>query len=152
MGRQIQIESSDEIYGFISESNRIEGIEREPMPEEFEEYHRFMALREVTIEDMEQFVKVCQPDAFLRDTPGINVMVGNYFPPVGGPFIRTSLKLLLEEIGVLSPFQAHVRYEKLHPFTDGNGRSGRMLWKWQMRRAPLGFLHTFYYQSLEARQ
>ena len=37
-----------------------------------------------------------------------------------------------------------------HPFTDGNGRSGRALWLWQMNNhAPFGFLHTFYYQTLE---
>lgn len=29
-----------------------------------------------------------------------------------------------------------------------HGRSGRMLWMWMMREAPLGFLHTWYYQSL----
>jgi hypothetical protein len=37
------------------------------------------------------------------------------------------------------------------PTTDGNGRSGRALWLWCMRgRAPLGFLHQFYYQTLGA--
>ena len=49
------------------------------------------------------------------------------------------------------------RYETLHPFMDGNGRSGRILWAWQMIEhniAPglsLGFLHAYYYQTLAAR-
>ena len=52
-----------------------------------------------------------------------------------------------------SAYVLHCRYESLHPFTDGNGRSGRALWLWMMggiEEAPLGFLHTWYYQSLEA--
>lgn len=48
------------------------------------------------------------------------------------------------------PWEVHIAYEMLHPFTDGNGRSGRMLWAWQMRNFPLDFLHTFYYQTLNA--
>jgi len=49
-------------------------------------------------------------------------------------------------------FEVHLDYEHLHPFTDGNGRSARMLWAWQMREFPLGFLHTFYYQALSLRR
>ena len=45
-------------------------------------------------------------------------------------------------------------YEMLHPFMDGNGRSGRALWAWMMLRLgqdpfALLFLHRFYYQTLE---
>lgn len=49
-------------------------------------------------------------------------------------------------------YRCHVVYETLHPFTDGNGRSGRAVWLRQMGwivRAPLGFLHHFYYQTLQ---
>jgi len=38
---------------------------------------------------------------------------------------------------------------------DGNGRTGRAIWAWQMQRLgrdpfALPFLHRFYYQTLEA--
>lgn len=32
---------------------------------------------------------------------------------------------------VLSPEKAHVEFEKIHPFVDGNGRTGRMIMNWQ---------------------
>ena len=56
-----------------------------------------------------------------------------------------------------TPYDIHRRYETLHPFMDGNGRSGRILWAWQMIHhdirpgLSLGFLHAFYYQTLDAR-
>lgn len=62
--------------------------------------------------------------------------------------LERTLKIASE---IMSPFTTHLRYESIHPFSDGNGRSGRALWLWQMKgRAPLGFLHQFYYQTLAA--
>ncbi len=86
--------------------------------------------------------------------------IGGRIPQRGGPEIRTQLENLLTRAlqsasGLISiadanAFNVHIAYEHLHPFTDGNGRSGRMLWAWQLQRFPLGFLHTFYYQTLSA--
>lgn len=139
-----------EIERFVTESNRIEGIVRKPTRAELDEHERFMALKVVTVEEMERFVKVYQPDAVLRDRPGLNVRVGGYVPPPGGPEIRERVKALLECCQNIGPHWTHLEYETIHPFTDGNGRSGRMLWAWQMREYPLGFLHHFYYQTLQA--
>jgi hypothetical protein len=131
---------------FIIESNRIEGIVREPTTAEREEFKRFLSLRVITVAELEQFVNICQPGAVLRERTGLNVRVGSATPPPGGPHIRRGLeKLLTVEV---PPYVRHVAYELLHPFTDGNGRSGRALWAWQMQKFPLGFLHTYYYQSL----
>ncbi len=69
------------------------------------------------------------------------------------------LESVLVGAQILPPYISHVAYENLHPFTDGNGRSGRALWLWQMMHGTmrqvnmardLGFLHTFYYQTLNA--
>lgn len=139
---------------FVRESNKIEGILREPTQAEIQEHDRFVGLYEVTLEDLERFVHVYQPGARLRSKTGLDVIIGNHLPEPGGPRVVGLLHDLLSRVNRCedTPYRIHVDYETLHPFTDGNGRSGRVLWAWQMRRlhdgCPLGFLHHFYYQSL----
>lgn len=141
----------------VAESNRIEGITREPTKSEIDEFERFLGLEKVTIDELRAFVKVYQPNAVLRDASGLNVRVGNHFPPRGGPEIPLLLGAILHDAQNDVPaWDIHCRYETLHPFTDGNGRSGRMLWYWQMANSGhwphamgLGFLHAFYYQCLQ---
>jgi hypothetical protein len=80
-----------------------------------------------------------------------------HLPRPGGPWIEIELDELLVRINDrdLDPYAAHLRYEALHPFMDGNGRSGRAIWAWHMQREwrdpfALPFLHRFYYQALDA--
>lgn len=134
------------LYAFVKESNAIENIFRDPTTEEINELRRFINLSKVTIDDMTQFVKIYQPDAYLRDKEGLNVRIGNYYPPCGGPYIRKELIELLESN--YTPFNQHILYEKLHPYTDGNGRSGRALWAWRTKNIKHGFLITWYRQTL----
>lgn len=144
----------NERYDFVKESNRIEGILREPMPNEVRAFQEFMALPKApTIGDLEKYIRNIQPNAKLRILGGMDVIVGRHIPPKGGPDIKVRLQELLDGLEERSPFENHILYETLHPFTDGNGRSGRALWAWQMsklgRSLRLGFLHTYYYQSLD---
>jgi hypothetical protein len=147
----------DQLMGFVVESNSIEGIHREPTDAELKASQDFLALGKVTVADLQEFVSACQPGAVLRNRKGLDVSVGNHFPPPGGPQIETALKNILETAnsGTHHPFGVHMSYETLHPFIDCNGRSGRILWAWQMKRQrvwpglQLCFLHAWYYQSLE---
>lgn len=143
-----------DIERFVAESNRIEGINH-VMPNELIEFRRFLDLSVITVEELERFVSVYQPDAKLRTGFGDDVRIGNFLPIAGGPEVKSQLEFLLGTANAARPdisaYQVHVLYEKLHPFTDGNGRSGRMLWYWMMRHTDLvslGFLHAFYYQAL----
>ena len=156
-----RVTSQGSLTLFIRESQRIEGITRDPLPREIEAHETFLALEEVMIADLEKFVGDVA-GAGLRRLPGMNVIVGSHEPPPGGPKIEAELSELLtvlhntvEGHSSISPWEAHVEYETLHAFTDGNGRSGRVLWAWQMLREgrdpfALGFLHAAYYQALEA--
>ena len=104
---------------------------------------------------MKTFVMLVQPDAVIRDKSHLNVRIGNHIPPQGGSEVVADLMNILYEVNHNSeePYDLHHDYETLHPFTDGNGRSGRALWLWQMTRGrdipKLGFLHTWYYQTLQ---
>lgn len=151
------MDRTDLIDRFVAESNAIEGIVRRPTKIELESFTRFIDLNAVTVSEIERFVGFCAPGAKLRDRPGMNVSVGEHHPPVGGPKIAIQLEQLvvIANSNALHPYWLHVEYETLHPFMDGNGRSGRALWAWQMTHhhhwpgIRLGFLHSWYYQSLE---
>ena len=166
---------------FIKESNRIEGIYRAPTKAEKAEFRRFMSLDKITIADMKKFVSVyAGKEHVLRDKKGLDVRVGKYYPPEGSPDILVKLQKILDtrnnfkthvqyfllndgvKIKSAKPinevaYKTHIAYEQLHPFTDGNGRSGRILWLWVMKairssREINSFLHQFYYQTLQREQ
>ena len=148
--------SANDLYAFIEESNRIEGIDG-IRPGETDVYHYFLARVRPDIIDLNQFVGDIEPIGSLRDRVGLDVRVGTHIAPPGGPEIARDLGILLKQATdeQYDPYRIHHAYETLHPFTDGNGRSGRALWLWQMLRDGTwwprpSFLQAWYYQSLQA--
>lgn len=133
---------------FIEESNLIEGIVRPPTEAELNEFERFMALPTITIKELQAFVGVYEPGAVLRSKKGMNVRVGGQRCPPGGRQLVASLTKLLSEINNLDAHSFHCDYETLHPLTDCNGRSGRMIWAWMVGNANGCFLREFYYATL----
>ena len=131
----------------------IEGIRREPTDAEIEATCAFLG-SDSSAEDVIALQKVYAPGKPLRDKIGMNVQVGGYVAPPGNPNMREELEHVLNNA---DPWSLHVAFEMLHPFMDGNGRTGRAVWLWVMFQKPfpasplaIGFLHRFYYQTLAA--
>lgn len=80
----------------------------------------------------------------------INVRVGNHFPPAHQDVSPLMFELLTwwnEEAPRLSPILSsailHYRFEDIHPFADGNGRTGRALSLWELYRRGFDTHHIF---------
>lgn len=90
----------------------------------------------------------------LRRQRSLAVMIGDYTPLMGGLLLEHKFEAeICEQFHRVEPFRLHQEFERLHPFLDGNGRTGRMMWLAGMMcrgeyRPELGFLHSWYYQSL----
>lgn len=74
-----------ELEAFVRESNRIEGILRDPTPAEIEATAHFIYEAEPSVEAMEALVAVYAPGMPLRRQRGMNVRVGSHVVPPGGP-------------------------------------------------------------------
>ena len=99
----------------------------------------------------------------------IRVRVGRYVPPLPDDVSGLMFELLewwSTKAAVLSPVLSsavlHHRFEAIHPFADGNGRTGRALALWELYRRGFDSHHIFsvdefywedrprYYATLEA--
>jgi hypothetical protein len=142
---------------FIRESNRIEGILRDPTEDEIAAHEQLLGVVQLTPTTVGDFQAVIAPGMPIRRHKGMNVRVGNHVAPEGGPSIVGRLRRILDKANRASdsPWRVHVAFETLHPCMDGNGRTGRAIWAWQMQGLghdpfALPFLHRFYYQTLDA--
>ena len=80
----------------------------------------------------------------------IGVRVGNHFPPNPADVSPLMFELLTwwnDEAPKLSPILSsailHYRFEDIHPFADGNGRTGRALSLWELYRRGFDTHHIF---------
>ncbi|HWY75167.1 MAG TPA: Fic family protein, partial [Verrucomicrobiae bacterium] len=99
----------------------------------------------------------------------IQVKVGTYIPPPPQDVSGLMFELLswwnnesVQLSPVLSSAILHYRFEAIHPFADGNGRSGRALALWELYRRGFDTHHIFsvdefywedrarYYRELDA--
>jgi Fic family protein len=80
----------------------------------------------------------------------ISVRVGSYMPPASSDVSGLMFELLEwwnKKAGEVSPVVSsailHYRFETIHPFADGNGRTGRALALWELYRRGFDTHHIF---------
>jgi Fic family protein len=129
--------------------------------------------KSITHEDVFTIHRILAAEVMDQGTAGryraIRVKVGRYSPPPPEDVSGLMFELLTwwnKESASLSPVLSsaivHYRFESIHPFADGNGRSGRALALWEFYRRGFDTHHIFsvdefywedrprYYQALDA--
>ena len=137
-------------------------IERETcvVDEMVEKHLKLLEEPRLTVDIVKQFCYETT-GGMLRTHLLQSVSVGDYTPPRGClemPIYLSDLLLKFndavnaEKVDYNLPWKLHMEFESLHPFTDGNGRTGRALWLWHKCRIhgtpQFTFLHEFYYDTL----
>ena len=108
----------------------------------------------VSHEDVLRLHKIMAGDVMDQGTAGryrtIAVRVGRYVPPPPEDVSGLMFELLTwwnKDSSKLSPVLSsailHYRFEAIHPFADGNGRSGRTLALWELYRRGFDTHHIF---------
>lgn len=108
----------------------------------------------LTHEDILRLHKIMAADVMDQGTAGryrtITVRVGRYVPPPPLDVSGLMFELLTwwnKEAASLSPVLSsaivHYRFEAIHPFADGNGRTGRALALWELYRRGFDTHHIF---------
>ena len=105
-------------------------------------------------EDLFELHRILAGEVMDQGTAGsyrmIAVRVGNHFPPAAADVSGLMFELLdwwNKESIKLSPLLSsailHYRFEDIHPFADGNGRTGRALALWELYRRGFDSQHIF---------
>jgi Fic family protein len=112
------------------------------------------AKKTISHEEVLNLHKIMAGDVMDQGTAGryrtIAVRVGRYLPPPPGDVSGLMFELLAwwnkkaaKMSPVLSSAIVHYRFESIHPFADGNGRTGRALALWELYRRGFDTHHIF---------
>jgi len=139
------VTTNDELYKSLSAKlNSSSGAAKEVVRYREALWEGCNVLKEKKVLTTNLFIKIFQKikdtDAGIRKTPGtklLNPITGEviYTPPEGENLIRDLLSNLEKYIHsdtddvdpLIKAAVIHYQFESIHPFTDGNGRTGRIL-------------------------
>ncbi|OGQ45178.1 MAG: hypothetical protein A3H42_02355 [Deltaproteobacteria bacterium RIFCSPLOWO2_02_FULL_46_8] len=110
--------------------------------------------KEVLEKDLFKLHKIISTDVMDQGKAGefrkISVRVGNYFPPepdvvpqLTGELLDWRNKSSSKWSPIISSAIIHYQFEAIHPFGDGNGRTGRALALWELYRRGFDTHHIF---------
>lgn len=132
------------------ESNLIEGIDNPLYDAQvafaWDYISKVKELNRSSVCKIQKIITLLQDDlmphqrGYTRSMSKVNVYIGDHVAPswwlVDG-MLDNWLLDMKEHWQTLTPKEMHIRYEHIHPFADGNGRSGRMLMWWHEKKLGL---------------
>lgn len=144
MNRAERRSNDFDVKAYIKASNEIEGIYSEE-----EDAQSLLAwayldscelLHHADIMRVQKMITLHQPLApnargYYRGMAGnnVNVTVGGRLAP-DHSYVPDLMNGWLLDTPEMTPLVSHIRFESIHPFVDGNGRTGRMLYWYICKR------------------
>lgn len=139
LNRQQRRDADFDIKKYIKASNEIEGIYSKE--EDAQSLLAWAYLEQLTtlshtdIMRVQKMITLHQEDlkpnekGYYRGMAGndVNVSVGGRLAPEFSK-VPELMQGWLTDIPFMTPLTGHIRFESIHPFRDGNGRTGRMIY------------------------
>jgi Fic family protein len=153
----LELPSDVAVKKFLNESNKIEGIEDQKSLEQatfaFEHLIKYAELNGGHILKAHKILMLNQPlrpneRGYWRRVPvyiggneamdwhDIKYAMSELIDQMNQEVQRHAPNLTIKQLEH-NAWANHIRFEKIHPFVDGNGRVGRMLLNWQRLRVGL---------------
>lgn len=131
------------IMRYIHQSNLIEGYDSRKMDaQSYIAWEYLLTQKKIShsvICQTQKLITLKQTDmmphwrGYYRDIAQINVTVGNHVPP-NYQMVPHLMENFILDFNEEDSKWMHARFEDIHPFVDGNGRTGRMIMWWQQLR------------------
>lgn len=146
-----------DVQKYIKSSNEIEGIYSEEEDAQSLLAWAYLDSKEtlshadiMRVQKMITLHQNLQPNqrGYYRGMAGndTNVSVGGRYAPEYS-LVPELMNNWLLDVAEMTPLTAHIRFEVIHPFVDGNGRTGRMLYWYICKRR--GIKPTRYHADTE---
>jgi Fic family protein len=137
----------DNLIEFIDHSNMIEAVyDDSEIPNTVNAWEYLKKFNKIGLEqilEVHKRIMLSRNSKIAGKLRNCNVFVGGrscpYYTLVSGllrEWINKYKKVKTEE----EAKQAHIDFEHIHPFEDGNGRTGRLIWLWHRCKANLPFM------------
>lgn len=135
-----------DVRKYIQGSNAIEGIfDEKEIDQSLVAWAHLEAIGDVLTHSdickIQKIITLNQTDlapnqrGFYRGMAGnnVNVRVGEHLAP-DHSYVENLMINWLNDVPKMTPLIGHIRFESIHPFVDGNGRTGRMLYWYVCKR------------------